>query len=469
MTAPSSTSDLADALSQLSRTNSHMANLDRSLLDLQRIAEQLSLANEDQQHSPPIQNLPPELLCEIFAFTLPQMHERSPSAPQMHESPWVLGHVCRHWRTLALVCPPLWSCFVIASDMPARALPVLLQQLERAGGAPLDVLFRWNQGDLWKAHTDEARSAFIAHCARWRRLHLQIAIVDLMPQLQLAAARGNVPLLRELVCTGEALRYLKDGLLADAPNLRKVVLDDSGNRVSDVPLPWSQITSYTASFSGLQHFNALRMAPNVVECYITFSMSYSNLFPDPGASLTLRHLRRLTVTNDKFLDCLVAPALEDLRIEGAIDRVLPFVQRSACALTHLALQTCRTSALVLDLLQSLPSLASLWFGSPGPADTNTIILALTLRGAGPCLCPNLTSLSWCDTKDYLDRAAFVDMVESRWRVPDGHCRPLRQVAVYTGRVRMKSHGRRLQALDGLVFTILNGRMARPAMQKWKEW
>ncbi|KAJ6617633.1 hypothetical protein B0H10DRAFT_2032296 [Mycena sp. CBHHK59/15] len=439
MTAPSSTSDLADALSQLSRTltdlepvpptsNFQMANLDRSLLDLQRIAEQLSLANEDQQHSPPIQNLPPELLCEIFAFTLPQMHEHSPSAPQMHESPWVLGHVCRHWRTLALACPVLWSCFVIASNMPARALPVLQQQLERAGGAPLDVLFRWNKGDFWKAHTDEARSALIAHCARWRRLYLQIATVYHMPQVQLAAARGNVPLLRELVCTGEALRYLKDGLVADAPNLRKVVLGDSGNRVNDI--------------------------------------TYSSLFPDPAASLTLRHLRRLTVTNDKFLDCLVAPALEDLRIGGAIDRVLPFVQRSSCTLTHLTLRACRTSAPVVDLLQSLPSLASLWLDFPGPADTNAIISALTLRDAGPCLCPNLTSVSWCDANDSLDRTAFVDMVESRWRVRDGRCRPLRHVTVLTGRVGMKSHGRRLQALDGLVFTTLNGWMARLAMQKW---
>ncbi|KAJ6609798.1 hypothetical protein B0H10DRAFT_2225597 [Mycena sp. CBHHK59/15] len=148
------------------------------------------------------------------------------------------------------------------------------------------------------------------------------------------------------------------------------------------------------------------MALNIVECYITFSVSYSNLFPDPGASPTLRHLRRLTVTNDKFLDCLVAPALEELRIEGAIDCVLPFVQRSACALTHLMLQRCRTSALVLDLLQSLPSLASLWLHFPSPADMNTIILALTLRGAGPCLCPNLTSLLWCDSKNYLDRVVF---------------------------------------------------------------
>ncbi|KAJ6617658.1 hypothetical protein B0H10DRAFT_2218385 [Mycena sp. CBHHK59/15] len=210
--------------------------------------------------------------------------------------------------------------------MPACAPPVLLQQLERARGMPLDVLFHWNRDNLWKVHTDKARSVLITHCPCWRRLHLQISTAYLMPTAQLAAAQGNVPLLRELVCSDETLRYLKDDLLADAPNLCKVVLGDSGNHVNDVPLPWVQITSYTAAYSGLEYFNTVHMTPNVVECYITFSMSYSNLFLDPGTSLTLRHLHRLTVTNDKFLDCLVAPALEELRIEGEIDRVLRFVQ-----------------------------------------------------------------------------------------------------------------------------------------------
>ncbi|KAJ7731671.1 hypothetical protein DFH07DRAFT_781165 [Mycena maculata] len=168
-------------------------------------------------------------------------------------------------------------------------------------------------------------------------------------------------------------------------------------------------------------------------------------FQHAAGLLTLPCLRRLVVTRDIFLDGLRVPALDDLRVHNAIDHTLPFLQHSGCVLTRLTLFTCDAEdTYILDILRYTSSLAAFALDFAGTSSTtNQLISVLAVRpddANAQCLVPDLTSLSWGDRNDTMDRGAFVDIVDSWWRVPDGCCSRLRFVAVYSGRGRLKPKG-----------------------------
>ncbi|KAF8214956.1 hypothetical protein K438DRAFT_1435500, partial [Mycena galopus ATCC 62051] len=53
----------------------------------------------------PIRRVPKDILLEIFFSCLSSKHN-APIDP--HEAPFVLGHFCRHWRSIACSTPMLW-------------------------------------------------------------------------------------------------------------------------------------------------------------------------------------------------------------------------------------------------------------------------------------------------------------------------------------------------------------------------
>ncbi|KAJ7157290.1 hypothetical protein C8R46DRAFT_859860, partial [Mycena filopes] len=55
-----------------------------------------------------LRRLPLEILAYIFLLTIPSVEETCPL-----RSPWILGHICRRWRAIALATPALWSSIVI--------------------------------------------------------------------------------------------------------------------------------------------------------------------------------------------------------------------------------------------------------------------------------------------------------------------------------------------------------------------
>ncbi|KAJ6545742.1 hypothetical protein B0H19DRAFT_955724, partial [Mycena capillaripes] len=58
----------------------------------------------------PIRRVPPELLGEIFALTLPNVDQEMPDWSENipKSTPWYLGHICRFWRLSAMAYPQLW-------------------------------------------------------------------------------------------------------------------------------------------------------------------------------------------------------------------------------------------------------------------------------------------------------------------------------------------------------------------------
>ncbi|KAJ7604314.1 hypothetical protein DFH06DRAFT_1391240 [Mycena polygramma] len=135
-------------------------------------------------------------------------------------------------------------------------------------------------------------------------------------------------------------------------------------------------------------------------------------------------------------------------------------------LTELTLAFCTTPAEeIITILKQLPSLTALSLDlsleiSIPPAP---IVAALM---AAERLCPNLISLSWADQEDSLDRTAFADMVVSRC-APSSGVHPLRFVAVYSGRRRMKGAGWRMRGLPGLEVVTMNRKKGAPAVLGWR--
>ncbi|KAJ7779368.1 hypothetical protein DFH07DRAFT_794796 [Mycena maculata] len=472
-------------VSQASDPNPIAGNLDIHLA--------LSSAMNDQAADAdvsPINRIPPEVLGYIFTLTLqvitmtstavPFLGSRVYNKPWVLGSPWALGQVCGTWRTLAVSSPTLWTSIVVSTAMWPRELPLVQIQLERSGAAPLDLLIRFTSGQRFEnSPIDFFMPKITRECGRWRSVHFDF---DNSPGRSLDSL-GALPLLRQVVFTGRSRHYFKNydffKVFAKAPRLCAITLSNPGQlSLRDIPLPWSQITTYKATYTdGLTHCKNLSVAANLVECDIDF---------DPGVAeqdrichsgiVTLPCLRRLVITRNQFLDCLVAPSLQELHVHGKIERVLLFLHTSAFVLTRLTLFKCDAAdTQVIHLLQNTPSLCALALDFLGPSiATNSLISALTLPVEaleGEILCPKLVSLSWGDRNDTMDRVAFVDMVESRWRVSRVNGRQLRFVGVYLGRRRLKASGMRMREFveQGMDVLVLNARKGRPAMDRWREY
>ncbi|KAJ7291833.1 hypothetical protein C8J57DRAFT_1588571 [Mycena rebaudengoi] len=362
---------------------------------------------DTSEREAPITTLPPELICEIFAWTLPvktYMKEESrwrlPLCAQLKGSPWILGHVCQQWRAMALSCPTLWSSItVFVPSTPIYFMPILEAQLHRSADSPLDI-FIVAKSTGWRSPNQECLQMLIGCCGRWRSLYTEeLEIFDRI--------RNRLPLLKELVVDPRIPFRAKDKIndtFLNAPSLSKVVLASS-YWMPDFIFPWAQLTEYNASFTPLDHFGHLGAAPNLVNCDINI-LAHDKLYPrrlqdgpQSGQTVTLHVLRRLVVNDDQFLNCLVTPALDELYVIGACDAVQPFLDRSSCVLTRLTLYQCDSYDSITPLLENNPAITTLQIDlSGGAEEMSSLISALTIDAAsgGPCLSPNLTSISWAD-------------------------------------------------------------------------
>ena len=56
----------------------------------------------------PVRCLPNEIVQEIFSHFIPS-YQYSRGGPRYSDIPWILGHICRRWRTIAMSLPCLWN------------------------------------------------------------------------------------------------------------------------------------------------------------------------------------------------------------------------------------------------------------------------------------------------------------------------------------------------------------------------
>ncbi|KAJ7114029.1 hypothetical protein C8R44DRAFT_549326, partial [Mycena epipterygia] len=95
--------------SRLAYLETEISRLQERLKELEE--ERASLASYRAEHAilSPLRRIPPEVLGEIFVWTLPDALN---AGRDLKDSPWLLTHISRRWRETVLSTPSLWS-FII--------------------------------------------------------------------------------------------------------------------------------------------------------------------------------------------------------------------------------------------------------------------------------------------------------------------------------------------------------------------
>ncbi|KAJ7138180.1 hypothetical protein C8R44DRAFT_661234, partial [Mycena epipterygia] len=87
--------------------------------------ERASLSSHLAENTPilsPLRRMPPEVLSEIFSWTLPSVSDLRQTNFSIADSPWVLTHVSSNWRAVSLSIPSLWSLFFV--EFPEEPRPL---------------------------------------------------------------------------------------------------------------------------------------------------------------------------------------------------------------------------------------------------------------------------------------------------------------------------------------------------------
>ncbi|KAJ7609147.1 hypothetical protein FB45DRAFT_1039296 [Roridomyces roridus] len=176
-------------------TEARLAQLDEQIRALQAQRAQLQ-DQQRQNHSvlSSLRRLPPELLAEIFSWTLPD--ELQGDVSDMNNSPWVLTQVSSRWRDISVATSSLWcNISAVYGGSPDEILhprPEMIQtQVERAGTQNLRIQFHACE-DRDAAEQVYLFQSLASHSARWEQLDLQMAAA-LVPHL--AQLRGHLPAL----------------------------------------------------------------------------------------------------------------------------------------------------------------------------------------------------------------------------------------------------------------------------------
>jgi hypothetical protein len=138
----------------------------------------------------PLRQFPPELLGEIFPWTLPSIADVRDNF-EILGSPWSLTHVSSRWRAVSLSTPSLWSQVIVYSD---DVYPVSLIETQIQRAQKLKIHF-------YGCETADSRpqirmfQLLSQHSSRWEELSVGLTS-DIVPLL--TALRDQLPSLERL-------------------------------------------------------------------------------------------------------------------------------------------------------------------------------------------------------------------------------------------------------------------------------
>ncbi|KAJ7648229.1 hypothetical protein DFH06DRAFT_1423724 [Mycena polygramma] len=373
--------------------------------------------------------MPPEVLCEIFAWTLPSVRDSCKRLkPRVTDSPWILTHVSHRWRAVAILNPSLWSIVAIkyqpGTDPSVYSLAMMETQLARA--KKLKIIFSGNQMSDPGPQIEMFRY-LSKHASRWEELTL---LLTSELYLVLNNLRGRVPSLRRVSIRWGRKESQADAhsidFLRSAPSLVDAqVLNEY--RFIPTSLPAQQLTRYDLDAPWATHRDILKLASNLVEAHITVQFDTSP-FPQSSEVIKLSSVRRLYASTPQVFHRIRVPGLEELAVFFGGHRTTvagdlkSLVARSACTLRRLCLSGCCHTSTNMAILQSVPSIVDLRIiitkDSVGRAVNAFIEYLMVLPGSTPVI-PQLSSLSLARANgasdNYFDYSAHFKMAESRWK------------------------------------------------------
>ncbi|KAJ6511948.1 hypothetical protein C8R47DRAFT_1314038 [Mycena vitilis] len=252
---------------------------------------------------------------------------------------WLLGRVCKPWKTATLALPALWS--IIDLGLP---LPVVVTHLENSKSSPLTVNIR--------SSDHPALELLVQHSERWEIAH--IGMRSRKAAAVLEPIHNRLPLLRRLEYRDGVMRARPLRVFEKAPRL----LQASVGTVGTVILPWVQLKRLSLE----DNVNVLQPGTNLVELTLAIVHHPHRDTPEP---LVLPHLRKLLVRQEELLGSLTCPALDDLflgngRPMSRSKALIPFLVRSACPLRKFTSEfEGLVDVNVISILNLLPTLIEL--------------------------------------------------------------------------------------------------------------
>jgi F-box-like len=354
--------------------------------------------------SSPIHRIPPELLCHIFLQChLPDRWY----VPSRLNPPLALGSVCQFWRSAALSLPGLWSSIFVRvkGDQLSPCETCIRLWLKRSRTSPLN--FSISQTDL-PPHPNSFMTlldilADHIHLCR----SLSLTLEEFPPNLAPYVTRRKPCLLEEIFLQVYNVSTLADGLstfsLPSSPALRRLKWVNPPPRLTDVSIPWNQLTDIVLTTPCLvdDFIKVLQMSPLVVHCSIRVRGRLNRIVQP----FTLPHLQTFFIYAliglDEIFSILKLPSLQQIYIDQSVEspwaqrQFIALLSRSQCSLRTLQLR--RTLISQIELIESLrfvsSSLIRFEISSLKAVLTDRVIGQLTdspntSEDVG-CLCPHL--------------------------------------------------------------------------------
>lgn len=384
---------------------------------------------------PPIESLPPEILCEIFLFAIQRPYR---IFGDQYQGPWLPGRVCRRWRDIAWSCSALWSSFMVHWPEHGKAdagKKLLLDTLQRTGQSGLSMTIL-----LSKDFPNAIMGGLVQHSSRWKDVHLPTLPSSTWTQLaQPHLPPLHLPSLRSLsIGRQPSIDKLSAilGMFKDIPTLGSFKFHIYHAPSPDfdpsiIQVRWWQLTHLVMSLGSTGDFlvdasiKVLRLCLNLDTLREETIMLHNS---DPGTTMiTLRRLRSLSVRSPQLLPHLVCPVLEDLSILPRYD--VPFsiptlsqlITHSGCRLRSLDIWLSRQLAEPRKLFLCVPHLCKLVLRMDC-YDSNTngtdILKCLDLDDSTSMMLSNLNILDLTVPEIFTGEPGFEEVDELLIRIID---------------------------------------------------
>lgn len=436
------TVDLPSLDDSSQRLERRLSTLDSKLSELEAVAdrlraEQRQIQSElDAQRSlmAPVRRIPAEILLHIFEL----VSKDETCTLNSTNAPWVFGHVCCYWRTVATTSPVLWSTIRTHLDLQVHPckIPLALQRhLDLSSECPLHLDI-----DLYRnADSDTIRQVvalIVRHSLRWETLKITLSPSTLS---MFSRVSDRLPRLRYLAVF--VMNYYGDGAIVPEPysffSAAPALVEAKIHciPVFDLPVPLPQLHVFDGYFRNPSEVNdLLRQAPNLVKFAFSSMVSSRDTSPLP---IFHESLRSITCTSHelKILSAGAFPSLEE--IDGkeskwddeAINTMSRIAERSCCSICtfHAGSILSFTRFATLPSIRSSLTVLSMTMGGWNVSNSSmphlTIYAALLISETQPSLLPCLRELVLKEFSGYNSNSApfacseFYEMVQSRRTLP----------------------------------------------------
>ncbi|KAJ7639405.1 hypothetical protein FB45DRAFT_905523, partial [Roridomyces roridus] len=278
-----------------------------------------------------IHSLSPEVLAVISEWC--GHSDSGPLPPSIATAPLLVGRVSRHWRSVALSTPALWSSLSYRVAKFGETLPFLKTWLERSGSCPLALALAYESPRrAWERPIHLPVVELLSpHAHRFEWLRLQLPSSDLVRFGQFALPRlrrldyslvdneTKLPDIDLFTCTPQLSELYTTGYAVCALLAQK-------------QFPWTQLTTFRCSYYNLYDcLQVFRLAPSLQHCALVDE--HPAAFHRPIATISpLPHLRSFSLkggwTDTQILCQLQLPGLHELSFSvSRTSQLTPLISR----------------------------------------------------------------------------------------------------------------------------------------------